>query len=245
MSTFALYALSLFALALFVLEHVIPAHPIKPKLNWYIRAGTVTAFQLFVVMAVENLWQSWNGGVSLFHLGGALNPWVGSLLAYFIFTFVVYWWHRLRHSSNTLWRVFHQFHHSPERIQTLTAYYMHPLDMFVSLTISNIILFPLLGLGADDGAIYTLITGAAGLLIHANIKLPRKVGYVFQTPEMHRLHHKRGHHKHNFSDITWWDMMFGTYLNPHESVAQCGFSDELERDLVPLLLGRKLPNNKM
>lgn len=245
MSLLALYTLAIGALLLFVLEHVIPAHPTRPKPQWYLRAALVSAFQFLVVAAVENLWRGWEGSVSLFNLSGVINPWLGAFLAYFIFTFVVYWWHRLRHSSDLLWRVFHQFHHSPQRIQTLTAYYMHPLDMFVSLTISNIILFPLLGLSADDGAVYTLITGLAGLLIHANIKLPRQVGYVFQTPEMHRLHHKHGHHNQNFSDITWWDMLFGTYGNPKNEVGHCGFTEDLEERILPLLLGRKLPQDKM
>ena len=235
----ALTLMLLSGVGIFVWEHFFPAHSLDPESEWYVRALLTNAFQLLVFLAVDHFWSAWNSGWSL-HLMPAASPLAGACVAYFIFTFAIYWWHRARHASPLLWRVFHQFHHSPKRIQTLTAYYIHPLDMFVGLSISNIILFPLLGLNFEAAAWYTLITGFAGFFIHANIRVPRAVGYVFQTPEMHRLHHKRGHHAHNYSDIVWWDMMFGTYLNPKEDIETCGFDDVTEKKLLPLLLGREV-----
>ena len=223
---------------LIVLEHVFPAHPLKPKPEWYIRAVAINAAQLLVFRGVDWVWTRWGGTVSLFALEGRISPLSGAVLGYFIFTFVIYWWHRLRHSSDLIWRIFHQFHHSPQRIQTLTAYYIHPLDMLVALTISNTILFPLLGLGVEAAGWYTLITGVAGFFIHANIRVPRQLGYVFQTPAMHRLHHKSGHHAHNYTDLVCWDMLFGTYCNPRDPVEQCGFDAERESKLLPMLLGK-------
>ncbi|MGB5766953.1 MAG: sterol desaturase family protein, partial [Arenicellales bacterium] len=208
--------------------------------QWYFRAIAINTLQLVVFYAVDAFWMGWSEGFSLFHLSNTWPPVAGALLAYFIFTFVIYWWHRLRHSSDFIWRYFHQFHHSPKRIQTLTAYYIHPLDMTVTLFISNTIVFVLLGLNFEAAAWYTLITGFAGFFIHANIRVPRQVGYVFQTPEMHRLHHKVNHHANNYSDIVWWDMLFGTYLNPHEDIDQCGFDEETETKVFQLLAGRRL-----
>jgi sterol desaturase/sphingolipid hydroxylase (fatty acid hydroxylase superfamily) len=225
---------------LIVLEHRYPAHPLEPERRWYIRAAIINAVQLLVFVGVDAAWARWAGAASLFALESKVSPVVGALLAYFIFTFVIYWWHRLRHGSDLIWRVFHQFHHSPKRIQTLTAYYIHPLDMVVALCISNSILFPLLGLGIEAAGWYTLITGFAGFFIHANIRVPRQVGYVFQTPEMHRLHHKSGHHAHNYSDIVCWDLLFGTYLNPEQPIMHCGFNEEMETDVIPMLLGKDL-----
>jgi len=221
------------------LEHRVPAHELEPEPEWYVRALLVNAAQLLVFLGVGRLWEGWDERWSL-HLMPGAPPFAGACAAYFVFTFAIYWWHRARHASPLLWRVFHQLHHSPKRIQTLTAYYIHPLDMVVGLTIGNVILFPLLGLGVEAAAWYTLITGVAGFFIHANIRVPRAVGYVFQTPEMHRLHHKRGHHAHNYSDIVWWDMLFGTYANPREDIEACGFDDSSERKVLSLLLGREL-----
>lgn len=235
----AMPAMLLCGAALVAVEHRFPAHDLEPQAEWYLRALAVNAFQLVVFAAVAHLWEGWDHGVSLGLMADA-PPLPTACASYFVFTFAIYWWHRARHAVPLLWRVFHQFHHSPKRIQTLTAYYIHPLDMFVGLTISNLILFPLMGAGLEAAAWYTLITGFAGFFIHANIRVPRWVGYVFQTPEMHRLHHKRGHHAHNYSDIVWWDMMFGTYCNPREDVETCGLDDASERKVVPLLLGREV-----
>lgn len=226
--------------ALIALEHLFPAHPVQPHREWYVRAALVNAMQLLVFAIVDRLWRHWGGGYSVFALGQKMPPFAGALLAYFIFTFVVYWWHRARHGSPLVWRIFHQLHHSPRRIETLTAYYIHPLDMVVVLFISNAIVYVLLGLGLEAAAWYTLITGSAGFLIHANLRLPRQVGYVFSTPEMHRLHHKSGHHAHNYADIVWWDMLFGTYLNPVEDIECCGFEDAAERHVIPMLLGKNI-----
>ena len=105
--------------------------------------------------------------------------------------------------------------------------------MLVVLTISHLILFPLLGLDLEAAAWYLVITACAGFFIHANIRVPRAVGYVFQ----HRLHHQTGHHAHNYADLVWWDMLFGTYANPRGSIDTCGFDEHTERRIVPMLAG--------
>lgn len=228
---------------LFFLEHRYPAHPAVVSKPWYARAILINALQLAIFIVVDTLWLKHAAGWSVFTVTDSMSAPASALLAYFVFTFVVYWWHRLRHRSPLIWRLFHQLHHSPQRIQTLTAYNIHPLDMIANLTISNSILFLLLGLNLEAAAWYTLITGAAGFIIHANIRLPRQVGYLFQTPEMHRLHHKFGHHAHNYSDIVFWDMSFGTYCNPHEDITHCGFDENQEderheKKIVAMLLGK-------
>ncbi len=35
--------------------------------------------------------------------------------------------------------------------------------------------------------------------------------------------------------IAWWDMLFGTYRNPREFRATCGFDAEKEKQLLPML----------
>jgi sterol desaturase/sphingolipid hydroxylase (fatty acid hydroxylase superfamily) len=37
------------------------------------------------------------------------------------------------------------------------------------------------------------------------------------------------------ADITWWDMLFGTYENPKEWTHTCGFDDAKEQQLLKLL----------
>jgi sterol desaturase/sphingolipid hydroxylase (fatty acid hydroxylase superfamily) len=70
---------------------------------------------------------------------------------------------------------------------------------------------------------------------HTNIRTPRWVGWFFQRPEMHRIHHQLGRHKNNYGDITWWDMLFGIYENPAEWVHRCGFDADREQQLLKML----------
>ena len=53
----------------------------------------------------------------------------GAIVGYLAITFVYYWWHRWRHESPFLWRWFHQVHHSPQRIEIITSFYKHPLEI--------------------------------------------------------------------------------------------------------------------
>lgn len=99
MTIYALPILCAFALGIFLLENLIPARPRKAKIEWYVRAGLVTGFQLLVFSIVESAWGKLFNGVSIFKLDGKITDLQGAVLAYFIFTFVVYWWHRLRHES--------------------------------------------------------------------------------------------------------------------------------------------------
>jgi sterol desaturase/sphingolipid hydroxylase (fatty acid hydroxylase superfamily) len=107
--------------------------------------------------------------------------------------------------------------------------------MFVNSIIGSLLVYTLLGLSPQAGAVYTLCTALGEFFYHINVKTPRWVGYVFQRPEMHRVHHQCGRHKNNYGDITWWDMLFGTYENPKEWVHTCGFENEREELLIPML----------
>ncbi len=239
MNEMTLPIIYLTAAVLFTWEHLFPAHKSKPQLKWYIRAIFINTINVFVFVFFAAIVEAAELP-SLLNIGKNINPLAGAFIAYFIFTFVVYWWHRARHASDFLWRAFHQLHHSPKRIETLTAYYIHPLDMIANLIISNTIVFGILGLGVEGAAWYTVITGIAGFIIHANIRLPRQVGYVFQTPEMHRLHHKSNHHANNYSDIVWWDMIFGTYENPTTDIEHCGFDKKSEAKIFSMLFARDI-----
>ena len=53
----------------------------------------------------------------------------GAIVGYLVITFVYYWWHRARHEVPILWRCFHQVHHSPQRIEIITSFYKHPVEI--------------------------------------------------------------------------------------------------------------------
>ncbi|WP_245253621.1 sterol desaturase family protein [Paraburkholderia sp. LEh10] len=56
---------------------------------------------------------------------------------------------------------------------------------------------------------------------HTNVETRRWVRLVFQRPKMHRIHHRHSRHRNNYGDITWGDMLFGTYENCNRKVAVC------------------------
>jgi sterol desaturase/sphingolipid hydroxylase (fatty acid hydroxylase superfamily) len=58
------------------------------------------------------------------------------LVCWFVGTFFFYW-HRA--ALVLFWRVFHQIHHSACRIETLTSFYKHPLEIAVNSVLRSIV----------------------------------------------------------------------------------------------------------
>lgn len=219
----------------FIVERLFPGWKLPAVRTWPIRVLLVNGVQLGVVLLAGITWERWLSSVSLFHLSDVVSPAVGGVIAYFIATFIFYWWHRWRHESDFLWRAFHQIHHSPQRIEVITSFYKHPGEMIVNSIIGSLLVYTLLGLDLEAGAIYTFCTAIGEFFYHTSVRTPRWIGYFFQRPEMHRIHHQHNRHKNNYGDIVWWDMLFGTYENPKEFTATCGFDDAKEQQLIPML----------
>src|SRR5882672_3912044 len=219
----------------FVLERILPGWPLPRVRTWPLRVLLINGVQLCVVLIAGATWERWLSSWSVFHLSRFVSPSIGGLVAYFIATFVFYWWHRWRHESPLLWQGFHQIHHSAQRLEVITSFYKHPCEMIVNSIIGSLLVYTLLGLSLEGGATYTLCTALGEFFFHTNIKTPRWVGFLFQRPEMHRIHHQHDRHKNNYGDIPWWDMLFGTYENPKDWLHTCGFDDGKEQQLLPML----------
>lgn len=219
----------------FVLERAVPGWTLPKVSTWPIRVLLINACQMGVVLLSGVTWERWLSSWSMFHLSRHASPALAGAFAYFVATFIFYWWHRWRHEHDLLWVGFHQIHHSPQRLEVITSFYKHPGEMVVNSIIGSLLIYSLLGLSMEAAAVYTLCTALGEFFYHTNIKTPRWVGFVFQRPEMHRIHHQYGRHKNNYGDITWWDMMFGTYENPKEWRYSCGFDDANEQRLVEML----------
>ena len=172
----------------FLLERLIPGWKLPDVPSWTIRVLAVNFVQLIVVILAGLSWEKWLSAYSLFHLSRHVPAWAGGLLAYFVATFVFYWWHRWRHTVDFLWQHFHQIHHSPQRIEVITSFYKHPVEMTLNSIIGGLLIYTLLGLSAEAGAIYTLCTALGEFFYHTNVRTPRWIGYIFQRPEMHRIH---------------------------------------------------------
>ena len=231
---------ALFAIAAlcFLIERLFPGWRLPKVRTWPVRVIAVNLLQLGVVLLAGITWEKWLSSFSVFHLSAHVPPIAGGLIAYFIATFVFYWWHRWRHESDALWRLFHQIHHSPQRIEVITSFYKHPGEMVANSLIGSLLVYTVLGLSVEGGIAYTACTALGEFFYHTNVRTPRWIGYFFQRPEMHRVHHQYGRHKNNYGDIVWWDMLFGTYENPKKFEATCGFDESNELRLRDMLLYR-------
>ncbi len=227
----------------FVLERILPGWPLPTVRTWPLRVVAVNAVQLGVVLLAGLTWERWLSSWSVFNLSNHTSPFVGGFIAYFIATFIFYWWHRWRHEHELLWRMFHQIHHSPQRLEVITSFYKHPGEMVFNSILGSLIVYTFLGLSLEAGAIYTAFTALGEFFYHTNIRTPRWVGFVFQRPEMHRIHHQYDRHKNNYGDITWWDMLFGTYENPKDWVHTCGFEPEKEEQLLAMIAYKDVHKN--
>jgi len=171
--------------ACFLLERLRPGWRLPASRGWWWRVLAINGVQIGVVTIAGFTWERWARSASLWHLGGTLPAWTGGALAYFIATFVFYWWHRARHEVHWLWLGFHQIHHSPARLEVITSFYKHPIEMTVNSLIGSVLVYGVLGLNPAGGAIYTLFTALGEFFYHTNVRTPRWIGFIFQRPEMH------------------------------------------------------------
>ena len=129
------------------------------------------------------------------------------------------------HSSNVLWRTFHQMHHSAERLDTFGAFWFSPLDMVGWTALFSLCLTLGVGLSAEATTVVLFATTLLSVFQHGNIRTPRWLGYIIQRPESHSHHHARGVHAGNYSDLPIFDLLFGTFRNPRAFTVAAGFYD--------------------
>ena len=238
-STQIVPALAIVAVTLvfFALERRFSGRTLPTSPGWLARALAMNLIQLGLIGLGGLTWNRAFRGHSLFHLAPTLPAIAQGALFWFAGTFVFYWWHRLRHADG-FWRVLHQLHHSPSRIELLTSFYKHPVEMVADSVITGALVYCVCGGSAEAGA-WTSFFGAAGeYFYHSNIRTPRWVGWFLQRPEHHSIHHAVDVHRYNYGDITWWDRLFGTFIESDGFAAECGFTDEREQRWRDMLLFR-------
>jgi sterol desaturase/sphingolipid hydroxylase (fatty acid hydroxylase superfamily) len=226
-------------LAMIIVERLRPGRALAAVAGWLPRALAASSAQAVVVYLAGRAWDPWLAAHRPWSADG-LGPAAGAALGYLAITFVYYWWHRARHQVPLLWRACHQLHHSPRRLEVITAFYKHPLEMLLNGLLSSAVLYGLVGLSPAAAALAVLATGLAELFYHWNVRTPFWLGYLVQRPESHRVHHERGRHRDNYSDLPLWDMLFGTFHNPTHDDAPCGFDARDEARIAAMLRGREV-----
>lgn len=221
-------------------EALLPAQRLPTVRGWKTR-GLLFFFAFFFLSTYLPLWlDPWLERWRLLDLTG-WPVWLSSLTGILLYELGIYAWHFTLHRSDFLWRTFHQMHHSAERLDTFGAFFFSPLDM-VGWTVLGSVCFALIA-GLPPAAVTTvlLVTTFFSMFQHANVRTPYWLGFFIQRPESHALHHARGIHRWNYSDLPLFDMLFGTFLNPRNSRRPAtGFYDGASGRFRDMLLGKNI-----
>lgn len=191
----------------------------------------VTIGPLLTVMAV-------GGGVMLHRLWPhsplpGLWAWLGPvptvLVTVFVGDFIAYWRHRAQH-SRWLWPA-HAIHHSDTHMTWLTLQRMHPVDRvgsMLDLLVLSALGFPMWALAAN-----VMVRHYYGYLIHADAPWTLgPLGWVFNSPAMHRWHHARPteYSGKNFATVfSVFDRAFGTFYQPGPCAVPLGVPEDMGR----------------
>ncbi|MGQ0836527.1 MAG: sterol desaturase family protein [Gammaproteobacteria bacterium] len=235
--------------ALISLEALFPARQLERVKGWRTRGLIAFGVYFFLSSYLPLFWNEHLARFQLLDLS-ALETWSGALVGLLSYEAAVYLWHRSMHTSDRLWRAFHQMHHSAERLDTFGAFWFSPQDMIGFTALFSLCLTLIVGLSPEATTLVIYATTFFNVFQHANIRTPRWLGYVVQRPESHSCHHQRGVHANNYSDLPLFDLLFGTFRNPKDFATEQGFYEGASarvfdmvrlRDVANAPLGRTEP----
>ncbi len=146
--------------------------------------------------------------------------------------------HRAYHRFDPLWRWVHQLHHAPVRLDAAGGVVFTPWEIAINVFVFQAVVVFLLGIDPLPAAILAYVSVFYSLFQHLNVRTPCWLGFLIQRPESHAVHHRRGLHAYNYSDLPLWDMMMGTFRNPAVFRGEVGFDPAADARLAPMLAGR-------
>ena len=228
------YIVAMYA-ALILWEAVFPARKLVPVKYWKVKGIVVFIFYFVLSSYLPLFINPFLEQYRLIDLSG-LGTVKGALVGVLLYEFGVFLWHRQMHSSNFLWKTFHQMHHSAERLDTYGAFFFSPLDMIGWTVLSSVCFSLIIGLSAPAITATLLIVNFLSIFQHANIHTPRWLGYIVQRPESHTIHHARNVHGSNYSDLPLFDILFGTFKNPKTYTHDTGFYDGASARMTEMML---------
>jgi sterol desaturase/sphingolipid hydroxylase (fatty acid hydroxylase superfamily) len=216
------------ALAIIVAERLLPFRP-----AWNRSHGDVRTDVLHVLVSGVGTTQVARGLVQV--TAGAAAAWLSSAvggtlwpvgwplvaqlaLALLVAELAQYWLHRWQHEHDALWR-FHAVHHSAPRLYWLNAARFHPVDLGLLYVVGYV---PLVAFGcpAEVILLFALFDAAFGMFQHSNVDVRLgALNRIFSMAEPHRWHHSRSLLEANTnygSNLTVWDVVFGTFFLPHD-----------------------------
>lgn len=234
--------LGLYAL-LILWEAISPARQL-PKVKYWKLKGMIAFIVFFFLSTYFPLvWDGYLAKYQLFDLTSLGTLW-GAIVGIFIYEVGLYIWHRTMHKNDTLWRIFHQMHHSAERLDSYGAFYFSPMDMIGFTFLGSLCLVLIAGFTPEATTLIILGTTFLAIFQHSNIKTPSWLGYFIQRPEAHTYHHAKGIHAYNYADFPIIDIIFGTFRNPKTYSHETGFYEGGSDKIKEMLLFKDISKDK-
>jgi sterol desaturase/sphingolipid hydroxylase (fatty acid hydroxylase superfamily) len=230
--------------ALMLWEALAPARKLPAVRGWRFRGLAAFAAYFYLSSYLPLWWGGLFARFQLFDLTG-LGTWGGALAGLLVYELCAYTYHRSMHGSDTLWRVFHQMHHSAERLDTAGAWWFSPMDMVGWTAVGSLSLVLLVGVTPEAATVILLTVTFLAIFQHANVRTPRWLGYLVQRPESHAIHHGRGVHRYNYADLPVFDMLFGTFRNPVGYTGKSGFYEGASARVADMLLFRDVSRPRL
>jgi len=228
---------------LVAIEWIAPARRFEAVPLWSLKCAAFVPVTIAITVTVPYLLAGVIDDIKLVP-GHRLGLVGGTVVGILASELLAYWAHRLHHSIGFLWRWIHQLHHSAERMDVFGAAYFHPFEILEGNVIGLVFLNVVLGLSPDAAALSVLWQAFNGIFQHGNIRTPVWLGYVIQRPEMHGLHHERGLHGYNYSNLPLWDLVFGTFRNPRSWEGLAGFYSGSSKPTLRMLLGNDVSDDQ-
>jgi sterol desaturase/sphingolipid hydroxylase (fatty acid hydroxylase superfamily) len=213
-------------LSMYAVEVVRPARSFPKQRHWGIAGiGFLIVMMSVGVVAPMLLPVEWLDRHRLLD-GTKLGVAGGVIVGLLVFQLFMYGFHRASHRSSFLWRVSHQMHHAPQRLDIPGAVVFHPVELALQNVLGIGTTVFVLGIEPLAAAIVGYVMAFLAFFQHWNVKTPRWLGYLIQRPESHCHHHELNVHAFNYADLPIWDIVFGTFKNPAEFSGQVGFEEK-------------------
>lgn len=194
-------------------------------------AQALVGVGVFADITRYGILQVWERGEGSFSWSSSQIMLLYTLVSLVLIDFSIFITHYLQHRVPLLWK-FHQVHHSAEVLTPVTLYRMHPVDLFFTMLVGNLLAGVAFGVltvlaGAEPG-VYEIWHVNVGFFLfyllgynlrhtHVWLSYPAWLSHIMISPAQHQIHHSINprHRDKNFGlMLACWDWICGSLYVP-------------------------------
>ena len=145
-------------------ERLWPATELPRVDAWWGRIILINSIQLGMVILAGQTWNRWMARASFFHARDHFNDFAAAGIAHFISTFIYYCGTGFGTNRSSSGEFAINFITSARRIEIVTSFYKHPVEILLNSILGSAIVYPLLGCSIQAAGYYTALTALAEYL---------------------------------------------------------------------------------